>query len=229
MNNLQVARLLFTSPTQAFTALKEKSVFALPMFLTLVFGAAVIAAYYSKIDIAWFNDQVLAPAARKMTAEQQQMMAARMTRSVLLWSSTISAPIVTLILMVVGAAYFLIVGNLTNIRYSFNQWFAFNWWAASPQIIGSVASLLILTLSSSTQIGTSAMQPLSLNELVFHKTMSEPGYALLSALGLVQVAAAWLTYVGIKAWSGRSTTFCLVFALLPSVLVYGIWAFFSFR
>src|SRR3954447_25774825 len=75
LNNLQVARLLFTSPTQAFIALREKPVFSLPMLLTLVFGAAVIAAYYSKVDIAWFNDQVLAPAARKMTAEQQQMMA----------------------------------------------------------------------------------------------------------------------------------------------------------
>jgi hypothetical protein len=73
------------------------------------------------------------------------------------------------------------------------------------------------------------MQPLSLNELVFHRTMSQPGYSLLSSLGLVQVVSLWLTYVGIKTWSGRSTTYCLVFTLAPYVVIYGIWALFAFH
>jgi hypothetical protein len=223
-----VARLLFSSPTQAFTALKEKPAFGLPMFLTLAFVTAMTAAYYAKVDIAWLNDQVLA-GVRNLTPEQQEMMAKRMTRGMMLWSSAISAPIVLSIVMLLGAAFCVIVGNITNVRYSFSHWFAFSWWASSPQIIGSVASLLILLLSTSTQIGTSAMQPLSLNELVFHRTMSQPGYTLLSSLGLVQVVSLWLTYVGIKTWSGRSTTYCLVFTLAPYVVIYGIWALFAFH
>ena len=225
---MQVARLLFTSPTQAFTALKENPVFGLPMFLTLVCLAAMTATYYAKVDIAWLQDQTLSTV-RNLTPDQQKVMAGSMTRPVMLWTSTIAAPIAISVVMVLGALYFLIAGNITNVRYSFKHWFAFSWWASSPQIIGSIASILILVLSSSTQIGSSAMQPLSLNELVFHKTMSEPGYSLLSSLGLIQVASAWLTYVGVKAWSGRSTTFCLIFALLPTVLVYGVWAVLAFR
>ena len=76
---------------------------------------------------------------------------------------------------------------------------------------------------------TVTLQPLSLNELVFHRATGTPGYSLLSALGLVQVAALWLTYVGVRVWSGRSTLFCLIFTLLPTVLIYGVWAFFAFR
>jgi hypothetical protein len=59
--------------------------------------------------------------------------------------------------------------------------------------------------------------------------MGTPGYNLLSAIGLVQVASAWLTYVGVRAWSGRSVPFSLVFALLPVMLIYGVWALAAFR
>jgi hypothetical protein len=227
VTNLQLASLLFTSPTKAFTELKQKPVFALPMWLTLMGTIAVTAWYYSKVDIAWFQEQMTA--ASRIPAAQQQQMAAVMTRPVLLWSSVIAAPIVTIIIVTIGAVYFLLAGNVTHVRYSFKHWFAFTWWASSPQIIAFIPSLLILGLSSTTQIFPSALQPLSLNELVFHRAVGTPGYSLLSALGLVQVATAWLTYMGIRAWSGRSTLFSVTIALLPTVLIYGIWALFAFR
>jgi hypothetical protein len=227
LNSTQVARLLFTSPTKAVTALKEKPVFALPMILALVGITAVTAWYYAKVDIAWMQDQIAANAPK--LAPQQQGAAPQVPRAVLLWGSAIAAPIGLVVAMLLGALYFLIAGNITNVRYSFKSWFAFNWWAASPQIIGYIPSLLILAFGSSTQIPQSALQPLSLNELVFHRAPGTPGYTLLASLGLIQVVAAWLTYLGVRAWSGRSTLFCLVFTLLPTVIIYGVWALFAFR
>ncbi len=218
---------MFTSPSKAFAELKQKPVFALPMWLTLIGTTAITAWYYSKVDIAWLQDQLVAAA--HVPAEQQQQVAARFSRPILLWSSVIATPIVLFIIISIGSWYFVLVGNLTNIRSSFRHWFAFNWWAGSPQIIACIPSLLILALSRSTQISSSALQPLSLNELVFHRAAGTPGYSLLSALGLVQVVALWLTYIGVRVWSGRSTLFCLVFTLLPTVLIYGIWALFAFR
>jgi hypothetical protein len=222
-----VARLLFTSPTQAFTELKQKPVFLLPMGLTLIGLVVVTAWYYSKVDIAWLQDQLLT--ARRIPVTEQQRMASSMTRPVLLWSSTILAPIAVLIIVAISSLYFMLAGSITNVRYSFRHWFAFNWWAGSPQIIAFIPSLLILALSSTTQIHASALQPLSLNELVFHRAVGSPGYSFLSSLGLVQIAVVWLTYIGTRAWSGRSTLFCLVFALLPTALIYGVWALFAFR
>jgi hypothetical protein len=218
---------MFTSPTKAFAAVKEKPVYVLPMILTLLGVAAITGGYYAKVDIAWLQDQMATAA--HMTSEQQQQVASRVTRPILLWGSAISAPIATFIIVLLGTLYYTVAGNLSNVRYSFNQWFAFSWWAGSPQIIAFIPSLLILMLSRSTQISASALQPLSLNELIFHRATGTPGYSLLSALGLVQVATLWLTYVGVRAWSGRSTLFCLIFTLLPTVLIYGVWAFFAFR
>jgi len=218
---------MFTSPTKAFAELKQRPVFALPMWLILIGTVAVTGWYYSKVDITWFADQMTAVS--KLPDAQRQQMAAVITRPVLLWSSTVIAPIALVIVVSIGALYFLVAGNLTKVRYPYKHWFAFNWWATSPQIIASIASLLILALSSTSQMYPSSLAPLSLNELVFHRAMGTPGYNLLSAIGLVQVATAWLTYVGIRAWSGRSVLFCLVFALLPAMLIYGIWAMFAFR
>jgi hypothetical protein len=224
---MQVAGLFFTSPSKAFAALKENPVFGLPMFLLLAGSAVLTAWYYGKVDIAWLQDQMLGQG--KLTPEQQQMMASRMTRGVLLWSSAIAAPIVAGVVLTIGSLYFLLAGNVTNVRYSFKHWFAFECWAALPQIVAYIPSFLILALSTNTQIGASALQPLSLNELVFHLPMGAKGYSLVSALGLVQIVALWLTYTGLRVWSGRSTLFCLVFTLLPTVLIYGVWALFAFR
>lgn len=228
LNNLQVARLLFTSPTRAFTELKQKPVFALPMLLTIIGTILVTAWYYAKVDIVWFQEQALAAA--KVSAAQQQQLAATPMRAILIWGSAIAAPIALIVVVSISALYFMLAGSLTNVRYPFKHWFAFNWWASSPQIIAFIPSILILALSNTAQKPVSSvLATLSLNELLFHRAMGTPGYTLLSGLGLVQIAAACLTYVGVRAWSGRSVLFCLVMALLPSVLIYGIWALVAFR
>jgi hypothetical protein len=228
LNNLQVARLLFTSPTRAFTELKQKPVFALPMLLTIIGTMLVTAWYYSRVDIVWFQEQALAAA--RISAAQQQQVASATIRPILVWGSVIAAPIVLIIVVSISALYFMLAGSLTNVRYSFKHWFAFNWWASSPQIIAYIPSILILALSNTAHKPVSSvLATLSLNELVFHRAMGTTGYSLLSGLGLVQVAAACLTYIGLRAWSGRSVLFCLVMALLPSVLIYGIWALVAFR
>jgi hypothetical protein len=227
VNNLQVARLLFTSPSKAFAELKQNPVFALPLSLIILGIICVTAWYYSKVDITWFQDQMIA--ASRRSAPQQPQLSPEVMRRVLLWGGVIAAPIGLLLIGTISATYFLIAGSITNVRYSFKHWFAFNWWASSPQIIGYLPSLLILALTTTTQIQVSTLQPLSLNELVFHRPMGTPGYNLLSAVGLVQVATLWLCYTGIRAWSGRSVLFSLIFALLPSALIYGVWALFAFR
>ena len=125
--------------------------------------------------------------------------------------------------------FFIVAGNITNVRYSFRHWFAFCWWVATPQILSAIPALLILLLTDTSQLDASALNPLSLNELVFHRGLAEPGYSFLTSIGLIQIAIWWLTVVGVKVWSGRSTLFCTVFALLPSVIIYGLWALVAFR
>jgi hypothetical protein len=225
LSNIQLARLLVTSPSALFAALKEKPLFALPMWLVLIGTAGMIGWYYAIVDIAWLQDQMISSA--QVPAAQQE--AFKLSRPVLLWTTVIATVIVMFIVVTLGSLYFMLAGAITNVRYSFKHWFAFNWWATSPQILACIPSALILLLTDTNQLDVSALQPLSLNELFFHRTAGQPGYSLLTSFSLLHIVIAWLSVVGVRVWSGRSMSFSLVFALLPTVLIYGIWALFSFR
>ena len=225
MTNLEVARLLVTSPSRAFAALKESPVFALPMWGVIIATGGVIALYYLFVDMAWLADQMATQA--KLPAEQAANF--KISRGLLLGASLVGVVIALLAIQSVSALYLLIAGNITNVRYSFRHWFAFSWWVSSPQMLGAIPALLILLLGNASQISASALNPLSLNELLFHRGPADPGYNLLTNFGLIHIAIAWLSVLGVRVWSGRSMTFCIVFALLPTVLVYGIWALFAFR
>jgi hypothetical protein len=216
---------MFSSPAKAFAAVRDTPVFALPMWLLLLGTLATTAWYYAIVDIAWLQEQQ-AEMANVPAAQREQM--PNVPRAVYI-GTAIASPIVLAIFMVIGALYFMLAGAITNVRFSFKQWFAFSWWAASPAIIAFIPSILILATTQTTEIHLGALQPLSLNELIFHRPPDEPGSSFLQALGLVQVVAAWLTVIGVKVWSGRSMLFSVVFGLLPSILIYGVWALFSFR
>jgi Yip1 domain len=226
MNNFQVARLLVTGPTRAFSELKQTPVFALPMWLVL-FGAAVTAAwYYHMVDLTWLQDESATALHLRPT---RSVAATPGTRQTLMWLSTIGAPIYCLAAAALGALYLLLVGSLSNVRYSYRHWFAFAWWAATPVILQYLAAVLVLVLTTTTQLLQDSIQPLSLNQLLFHRGMDGAGYNLLSNFGLVQIAQAWLAYAGLRAWSARSVFFCLALSVLPLVLIFGTWALISFR
>ena len=229
MTNFQMARLLFKSPTRAFANLKEAPVFALPMWIALIGTASVGVWYYSVVDISWLQDQLLTGAHIRPTAQQFAAAHAPGARTSLLWTSSILAPVGSLMIAAIGALYLLLAGSLTKTRYSYRYWFAFTWWVATPTVVALIPTVLILAFSTTTQISSNALQPLSLNELLLHMAVDAPGYNLLSNFGLVQLAQASLAYVGLRVWSGRSASSCLVLVLLPMVLLYGAWAFISFR
>jgi hypothetical protein len=223
---MQLAQQMFTSPAKAFAALKERPVFGLPMWLMLLGTALVTGWYYGIVDIAWLQDQQLEAA----NIPEAQRAAIRSTpRAVFLAIGVIGAPIGIMVIMTLATLYLMLAGAITNVRYSFKHWFAFNWWAASPGIIAMIPSLLILATASTTEIPASALQPLSANELFVHAAPGDKGYNFLQAIGLVQLVSCVLTVIGVRVWSGRSMLFSIVFGLLPTVLIYGGWALFAFR
>jgi len=217
---------MFVSPASVFAALKERPIFALPLWLMILGTMALTGWYYGIVDIAWLQDQQLQAA--NVPAAQREAMA-NVPRSVYLLSSMVAAPIAIVVIMTIMALYFMLAGAITNVRYSFKHWFAFNWWASSPGILALIPSFLILATASTTEISPSALQPLSANELIFHVQPGEKGYNFLASVGLVQIVTAVLTVIGVRVWSGRSMLFSAVFGLLPAVLIYGVWALFAFR
>jgi hypothetical protein len=146
-----------------------------------------------------------------------------------LWSSVIGSIFLWPIMFLVSALYLLLAAKVTKLPQGFKHWFAFSCWAALPWLLSTVVAAIFLILSDNAQVSPSALQPLSINELLLHRPMGSAGYALFESLTISSVLSWILMIIGVRVWSQRSWEFSAIFILLPNVVIYGIWAFFAFR
>ena len=231
MNSMELAWATLSTPSAAFKELRERPRFALPLALTLIGTMIVLAWYYSFVDFEWLRDHLLNAnqRMRQMSEQQRERAMAGMSRTVILWSSVIGAAVFTLVIHLISAAYYSLAGKITNVQYTFKHWFSLSCWLALPHLFGIVSMVLFLLFADTHQIGSEELQLLSLNELFFHRKIGEPGFALLSNLTLLHPWAWALGVLAIRLWSGRSWPFSALFALLPAIVLYGVWIVLAFR
>jgi hypothetical protein len=230
MNNMEMTTALVTSPSAAFADLKEKPKFWFPLLAVLLSTVAVLVWYYNFVDFDWLIDRMMSADTRtqQMPEDQRAQAMAMMKPGFIMWSSVISVLVFVTAARALEALYFSLAGNITNVRHSYKQWFALSCWTALPHLIGALGMVAFLLTSSTNQISNEELQLLSLNELIFHVPLGGKGYVLLSSLTILHPWAWWLTVVGVRVWTQRSWLFSTVFALLPSIVVYGVWALIAF-
>jgi hypothetical protein len=231
MVNLDILSLLATQPRKAFDALAERPRFWFPLLLTLVVGVATTVWYYRIVDLQWLLDETLRsnPRTASMTEDQRARVLQTMSPGVLMGSSVIAVALLVPLLRAIEATYYLLAGKVTNVQRSFRQWFALSYWSSLPTLLATIPVFFVLATTSNGQIDSSAIQPLSLNELFFHRHMGESGYQLLVTVSVLQPLAWVLSAIGVQQWSKRSWLFSAVYVLLPVALIYGCWAWFSLR
>ena len=234
MNNMELMGALVTSPSAAFADLKEKPRFIFPLVVLCVTTAAILFWYYSFVDFEWFRDRLVSanPNAANMSEQQREQAAkamARMTPNLIMWSSIVSVVIMIPALRATQAVYFLLAGNVVNVRFKFEQWFALSCWTSLPIVIATATMAVYLLTAGTNQIAYEEASLLSFNELFLHKTPQEKGFTLWASLTLIQPWMWWLTVLGVRVWSGRSWLFSSVFALTPIVLIYGAWAAWAYK
>ncbi len=110
----------------------------------------------------------------------------------------------------------MLAGKVTKVQRSYKQWFALANWTGLPGVVAVLPAIPLLLTSNTLQMDmATAISPLSLNALIFHRAMGEPGYNLYTNLNLVSLFTIFLVVLGIKMWSGRSWLFALLYVLLP--------------
>lgn len=233
MNNLTLLTALVTTPSAALTSLRERPRFWFPLLVALLLSVGLIYWYYSVVDIDWLKQQLFsnAPQFQQLSEVQRTQALSMVTRKALVGGGMAGAAVMIGLLFVVQATYMLVAGKITGVRHSFKQWFALTCWTALPAILlGSlVAALMIVLSNDASQLAPGALKPLSLDELFFHLPIGQPGQSLLASFDLISVWAMGLSILGVRLWSRRSWLFSTIFALLPALLIYGVWAFFAFK
>jgi hypothetical protein len=233
LNNLALSVALATAPTSAFEDLRARPRFWFPLLVLILTTVGVSVWYYGIVDIEWFKDAMFGsnPDIQKLPEDQRAQMMGMYTRNTLLWGSMVGLLFGMPIALLVSALYLLLAAKVTKLprELKFKHWFAFACWTSLPTVLSNVVAAIMLLLSDTPQISPSALAPLSLNSLVFGRTMADAGYTLLESLTIPNLLGWALMIVGVHAWSQRSWAFSASFILVPAVLIYGVWSFFAFR
>jgi len=231
MNDLAVATSLATSPSSAFAALRERPRFWFPLVLVVVSSVVVVVWYYGVVDIDWLKEQMFGnnPDFQKMAPEQRAGAMSFVGRNTMLIGGVVAACIGMPIAFLISALYYLVAAKVTKVPLGFKHWFSMVCWASLPIVLNSIAAMLFLLLRDSDQLSPGVLQPLSLNELFFHLPMAAKGQTFLDSLSIPAFLSTALSIIGVHAFSQRSWLYSAVVALIPAVLIYGIWAFIAFR
>ncbi|MET0291502.1 MAG: YIP1 family protein [Steroidobacteraceae bacterium] len=225
MTNVQLARQLVTAPRRFFTELAETPRYALPMWAIVLTTLVLIFWFYSIANIEWLIEQQLNsnPRTAAMSEAERAQAMRFMTRGMMTSIAVGGGLFIIVAFRLIEAAYYALVGRLTGHRRTFRQWFAFSWWTTAPALIGVVPALLLLAMSTGSPTDVGLLQPLSLNELFFHRRIGEPGFQLFSNVSILTIVTLGLTVYGQKCWSGRSWLYSAVVVLTVPVLIGG-WA-----
>lgn len=234
MSNMSLASALLFEPRKAFTQIDAQPRYWFPMLVVILCTVVIAVWYRSVVDLEWVTDRALRASsfASRMTEAQIEEAVQRSTqnRGLGTVATALGTPLAMLVVGLLGALYLMIAGKVTKVRRGFRHWFAFTWWASAPgAVLSLLAAAFVLLTATTTQIDQAELKPLSLNALFFQKTFDQPGYSLFSNLDLIQLYSVGLSAAGVRTWSGRSWLFSVIFASLPYVLIFGIWAFISLR
>ena len=209
-------------PTPTFARLKDKTRAWLPLFILIALSVGIMVWWISTLDFPWLVEHMVA-AQPKATPEVRAAMAKFMTPTSMMWSSVIGAVLGTVVAMAVSALYYLVAGKIMGVPIGFGKWFGFSVWTSVPRLLTVPLSALQI-MTSNGRLAPEDLNMASLNFLVFHLPASHPWAGLVGSMDLTMFWSVVLAVLGLKAWTGRSTGTCVTVAVLPYLIIYGLWA-----
>lgn len=211
---------MFYDPARAFAMLEARTMAWFPLLLLSASTGALIMWYFSIVDFAWFQDQLLATVKEAEAREQAvKMMSSKVISMTTLTFGVLALPFAC----AVFGIYFMIAGNFINKQIGFAGAFALSAWAAVPSLLLFPLGAIQILLAANGQLGYSELNPLSVNQLVFQHPMTHPMAAVLDSLSVTGLWSIVLAVIGFQVWTKVSRATALKVVLPPFVVFYGVW------
>jgi hypothetical protein len=209
-------------PTPTFGRLKEKTSPWIPLLALILLTLGVTYWWISTADLAWLRDHMIAGQAAAKP-EARAAMEKIITPSMMLWSSAAGAVLGTPAIFALTAWYYLMAAKVMGSPIGYGKWFSFVAWVSVPRLL--VIPLMAFQIATSHgRLAPEDLNMVSLNYLLLHLPGTSPWATLAGNLDLATFWSAGLAAVGLKAWTGRSMGTCVFVAVLPYLIVYGLWA-----
>ncbi|MDI4651762.1 MULTISPECIES: YIP1 family protein [Pseudoalteromonas] len=227
-SNVMIALVdIFISPSKAFNGLKEAKGWSFVAFILLAgILAASMFAFYNKADPQFLIDQQVAAASVDATIAEQKMIRQSMEQTIDLqvWFAMFGGIIGLAVINALMAGYYLFVSKQDpEANYGYGAWYGFGVWAMMPLIIYYLGFLILVLTASTNQISQTLMNYSSINQLLIGLEIGHPFYTLLESLNIFSIWGIFIAAIGLKSWTNFTFNKALLFAALPSIVIYGIW------
>jgi len=222
---------IFTAPSQAFAAIKERPNPWLPLLVLI--GAVFIVqfVYMQVVDFPWLMDHQLQQGGGNMTDAQRAQIVDATTRippSVLGALQGESGGIVILIIYALVALYYTGVSFATNDGHKFQQWLALIAWCSLPSVLGYIASLVNLQVVDARFLPAEQLNPLSFGSLLgLNPEGATIVQRILMSLDITVLWSTVLQILGYQAFTQRSITFSAAVVLGPLAVIVLVASLFA--
>ena len=217
---------IFISPSKAFNGLKEAKGWSFVAFILLAgILAASMFAFYNKADPQFLIDQQVAAAVDATIAEQKMIrQSIEQTVDLQVWFAMFGTIIGLVVINALMAGYYLFVSKQDpEANYGYGAWYGFGVWAMMPLVIYYLGFLILVLTASTNQISQTLMNYSSINQLLIGLEIGHPFYTLLESLNIFSIWSIFIAAIGLKSWTNFTFNKALLFAALPSIVIYGIW------
>lgn len=195
-----------------------------PLLITMLLASGLMTYYYSWVDFPWLIEETIRQVPAESRAESADVIRKFMSVGTSTWTTVTAIVVMSLIIYTIQATYLHLANKLTTgAEIGFGQWFSFSVWTAFVGVFGTLAAFVVIFMADSNQLATQELQVLSLNSLLVHASAGDRLFTWASSLTLINFWTLFLMSIGYARWTGAGMVKSTIIAVLPWVLIFGVW------
>jgi len=213
---------IFTAPTMAFTALKQRPTPWVALLIVMIGYAAVSYLYLQVVDLPWMLDRQLSQGGNLTEEQRRQAVETALQVSPTVYGviGAITTPLSILIIFALIALYFTGVSFASNDGVKYKGWMTVVSWGFMPIVFGLAATFINLIVSDARFMPQEQLNPLSFGNLLgIDAEGATTGERILLSLDITVCWAVGLWILGHQVFSQRSITRSALVVLSPIVVI----------
>ncbi|WP_337243631.1 YIP1 family protein [Luteimonas sp. gir] len=213
---------VIVAPQQAWDQVSQRGRWVWPLALLAVATVVAWSAYYSRVDIVWLQDYLLAGSG-DLQGRELKLARDLMGPGLLALVTIISSLVVSAVFMLITAGYLSLVARMQRVERSGPSWIVFAAWLAVPEAVALLLTAVRLALGSNPQVLPEAANPVALSQLL-GLAGDSPWLSLAGAVGLQTLWMIALCIIGVSRWMKISAVRAALIVTVPVLMFYGTWA-----
>jgi len=217
---------IVASPGKALDEIKQHTSWLWwPLLITILLTSGLFMYYYNWVDFPWLVEETIRQIPAENRAEAADSVRQIMQPGRSMWMTVVVIVVMSFVIYTIQATYLHLANKIfTSVEIGFGSWFSFTVWTGFVSVFGSLAGFAAILMADSNQLSTQGLTVLSMNALLVHSTPADPWFTWANSLTLINFWTFFLMSIGFARWTDTALLKSTIIAVLPWVLVFGIWA-----